>query len=234
MAGSQELTLLPLYNRDYTKVAIQKSYRMTTTELFLIHTTHPLWVGCVSASHTSSLLLRPFWNIADCYGREERAWCLKSMVRTVHMAKPDVSGEGQQVFANSNIVCHTLHYTFPPFLSLSYPKHFPVFWHFPVFPFTYIQNENATWQTPTHPSRPSSNKLPLMLSITLDYPSLKWLLSSLALTTLDTYLKQGMFIMCCKCFLTFLTPDPGTVSYSFLYHLCLMQCLAHGRIECAQ
>lgn len=92
---------------------------MTTTELFLIHTTHPLWVGCVSASHTSSLLLRPFWNTADCYGREERAWCLKSMVRAVYMAKPDVSGEGQQVFANSNIVYHTLHYTFPPFLWVS-------------------------------------------------------------------------------------------------------------------
>lgn len=119
-------------------------------------------------------------------------------------------------------------------ISLSYPKHFPVLWHFPVFPFTYIQNENATWQTPIHPSRPSSNKFPLMLYINLGYPSLKWLLSSLALTIMDIYLKQGMFIMCCKCFLTFLTPDAGTVSYSFLYHLCLMQCLAHGRIECAQ
>lgn len=217
-------------------VAIQKSYWMTTTGLFLIHTTHPLWIGCVPASHTSSLLLDPFWNIADCHGREERAWCLQLLLRTVQMAKPDVSGEGQQVFANSNTVDHTLHYTFPPFLWISVTLNIfqssDIFLSFHLLLSVMKMPPGKllfTLQDPAQIIAPSE-----AFYYPISYPSLKWLLSSLALTALCAYLKQRMFIVCCKCFLTFLTPRPGAVSYSFLYLWGLIQCRSHGRIEGAR
>lgn len=67
----------------------------------------------------------------------EEHGALKLLLQAVHVAKPVVCGEGQQVFANSNTVYHTLHYTFLPFHSLSYPKHFPGFPFIIFIPFIY-------------------------------------------------------------------------------------------------
>lgn len=89
---------------------------MTTTELFLTHTACPLCVGCFT--HII-FALGPFLKHCWLSWQRIKSLVLKASAESSSHGQDWCHGEGQQVFANSNTLYHTLHYTFPPFLWVS-------------------------------------------------------------------------------------------------------------------
>lgn len=124
LLGSQRgWACTPPYRLVCAVPAIHTSYRIVTIELHILHANHKL---SVSLLHTYYLCSRTLvnrassvWSIADFHGRGARPWLLGLLLKAIRKAEPDVSGDRQQVFANSNACYHTLHSTFSPFLRVS-------------------------------------------------------------------------------------------------------------------
>lgn len=214
-----------LYRPGYAMVAMQKSDPMTTAELFLTPAARPLWAGHVSASCTSSLLWDLFWNIAECHGREGRTWCFKASAASSSRGQACCLWGGA-VFANSNTVYHTLphssHSIVSAALNIFHTSNIFLVFHllylFIPFIYYFFHLLNSIYYKISL-IKMLSGQLLLILQdpAQIIAPSEAWFHSQIVIIFFAS--PHSVHTWSCECtsciLLITLTPNTGTVSYSF-------------------